>query len=88
MLFRGYLEAHRNEIDVADLDLAAFILVTTVEALSHSAVLHRPDILTDDNAGGFVEEVTGLVLRYLRAPSPRRRGAGFATTHAERLGRA
>src|SRR5262249_10622509 len=28
-LFRGYLEAHRSEIGVADLDLAAFILVTT-----------------------------------------------------------
>ena len=24
-LFRGYLEAHRSEIDIADLDLAAFI---------------------------------------------------------------
>ena len=35
-LLRGYLEAHRSEIDATDLDLAAFILVTTVEALTHS----------------------------------------------------
>ena len=66
---RDYLEAHRSEIDVADLDLAAFILVTTVEALTHSAVLRRADILADDKAGEFVDEVTGLVLRYLRTPS-------------------
>jgi AcrR family transcriptional regulator len=68
---RDYLEAHRREIDVANLDLAAFILVTTVEALTHSAVLSRPDILADEKAGEFVDEVTGLVLRYLRAPPPR-----------------
>src|SRR6516164_4953203 len=42
---RGYLEAHRSEIGAHDLDLAAFVLVTTIEALTHSAVLHRPDIL-------------------------------------------
>jgi len=72
-LIRGYLEAHRSEIDLADLDLSAFILSTTVEALTHSAVLRRPDILADEKAGEFVDEVTRLVVRYLRAPSPRRR---------------
>jgi AcrR family transcriptional regulator len=72
-LIRGYLEAHRSEIDVADLDLAAFILSTTVEALTHSAVLRRPDILADERSGQFVDEVTRLVVRYLRTPSPRRR---------------
>ncbi len=30
-LSRAYLEAHRNEIDIADLDRAAFILITTVK---------------------------------------------------------
>ena len=65
-LFRAYLEAHRNEIGVADLDLAAFVVVTTVEALTHSAVLHRPDILAGEKADAFVEEATGLVLGYLR----------------------
>src|SRR5271165_2011430 len=72
--FRDYLEAHRSEIDVADLDLATFILVTTVEALTHSAVLRRPDILADEKAEEFVDEVTRLVLRYLRTPSRLRRG--------------
>jgi AcrR family transcriptional regulator len=65
-LVRGYLEAHREEIDVADLDLAAFVLVTVVEALTHAAVLRRPDILTGDRARQFVDDVTRLVVRYLR----------------------
>jgi len=54
-LIRGYLDAHRDEIDIADLDLAAFICVTVVEALTHAAVLHRPDILTDGKAKKFVD---------------------------------
>jgi AcrR family transcriptional regulator len=66
---RSYLEAHREEIDVADLDLAAFVLTTTVESLTHNAVLHRPEVLADGQAGAFVDEITGLLLRYLRAPA-------------------
>jgi len=65
-LVRGYLEAHRDEIDVADLDLAAFVCVTVVEALTHAAVLRRPDILTDEKARRFVDDVTRLLVRYLR----------------------
>ena len=65
-LVRGYLEAHRDEIEVADLDLAAFVLVTVVEALTHAAVLRRPDILSDQKAQRFVDDVTRLVVRYLR----------------------
>jgi AcrR family transcriptional regulator len=65
-LIRGYLEAHRDEVDVADTDIAAFICVTALEALTHAAVLHRPDILAGEKAGRFVDDVTGLVVRYLR----------------------
>jgi AcrR family transcriptional regulator len=71
-LVRAYLEGHRYEIEAADLDLAAFILTTTIEALTHSAVLHRPDVLADDRAKDFVDEVTRLVVRYLRTPLPQR----------------
>jgi AcrR family transcriptional regulator len=90
-LVRSYLEAHRDEIDVADLDLAAFVLVTVVEALTHAAVLRRPDILSDENAGLFVDDVTRLVVSYLRpvnkgaqrSPRPRSRSAiGTATAPA------
>ncbi len=65
-LVRGYLEAHRDEIDVADLDLAAFVCVTVVEALTHAAVLRRPDILTDGKARHFIDDVTRLLVQYLR----------------------
>jgi AcrR family transcriptional regulator len=67
-LIRGYLDAHRDEIDVADLDLAAFICVTAVDALTHAAVLRRPDMLTHEKAEKFVNEVTHLVVRYLQNP--------------------
>jgi len=64
-LFRAYLEAHRDEIRLADLDLAAFVCVTTIEALTHNAVLHRPDALTDAAVGALVDEATRLVSGYL-----------------------
>ena len=85
-VFRNYLEAHRSEIDIADLDLAAFILVTTVEALTHSAVLRRPDILADEKAGEFVDEVTGLLLRYLRPTPPLPRGVRASRQGSRRFG--
>jgi AcrR family transcriptional regulator len=65
-LVRGYLDAHRDEIQIADVELAAFVCVTTVEALTHAAVIYRPDVLSDEKANTFIDEVTRLVLRYLR----------------------
>lgn len=65
-LFRAYLEAHRDEVRAIDLDLAAFVCVTSIEALTHSAVLHRAETLTDETVGTLVDEATRLVLRYLR----------------------
>jgi AcrR family transcriptional regulator len=65
-LVRGYLDARRDEIQVADVELAAFVCVTTVEALTHAAVIYRPDVLSDEKANTFIDEVTRLVLRYLR----------------------
>jgi hypothetical protein len=62
-LVRAYLEAHQSEIDVADLDLAAFVAVTSVVALTHAAVLRRPALLDDER---FRDEVANLVVRYLR----------------------
>ncbi|HEX2561112.1 TetR/AcrR family transcriptional regulator [Phenylobacterium sp.] len=65
-LFRAYLERHRAELRPVDLDLAAFVSVTSVEAVTHTAVLHRPDILSDEAVGRLVDETTRLVLGYLR----------------------
>jgi len=61
-LVRAYLEARRDDVAVDDLDLAAFVSVTAVEALTHAAVLRRPDLLEDPS---FVDHVASLVTRYL-----------------------
>ena len=66
-LIRAYLEAHRDELRVADLDVASFVCVATVEALTHAAVVNRPEVLSD-KSGVFAEEVTRLVVGYLRGP--------------------
>ena len=66
-LIRAYLEAHRDELRVADLDVASFVCVATVEALTHAAVVNRPDVLSD-KSGVFTDEVTRLVVGYLRGP--------------------
>lgn len=71
VLIQGYLDAHREELDVADIKVAAFICVTAVDALTHAAVLRCPEILTDEKAEVFVGEVTDLVVRYLRKRSLR-----------------
>ena len=65
-LFRAYLARHSDELRVVDLELAAFMCVTSIEALTHTAVLHRPDVLSDDAVGTLVDEATRLVVRYLQ----------------------
>src|SRR5262245_9298377 len=65
-LVRSYLEAHRDELGVPDTDMAAFVCVTTVEALTHAAMVHRREVLSDERTDGFVDEVTALILRYLK----------------------
>jgi AcrR family transcriptional regulator len=65
-LFRAYLQDHRDEIRAIDLDLAAYVCVTSIEALTHTAVLHRPELLSDEGAETLVDEATRLVLRYLQ----------------------
>jgi AcrR family transcriptional regulator len=65
-LFRAYLESHQDEIRAVDLDLAAFVCVTSIEALTHVAVLHHPEMLTDEATEALVEEATRLIVRYLQ----------------------
>jgi hypothetical protein len=65
-LFRAYLEAHSEEFRAVDLGLAAFVCVTSIEALTHNAVLHHSEMLADKAAvDALVEEATRLVVRYL-----------------------
>ena len=65
-LFRAYLEAHRDELRVVDLGLATFMCATSIEALSHNAVLHNSEMLSDEALGRLVDETTRLIVGYLQ----------------------
>jgi AcrR family transcriptional regulator len=65
-MVKHYLDAHRDRIEVADTELAAFVCVTTVEALTHATVVNGADVVDDRQAEHYVDEVTRLVLGYLR----------------------
>jgi len=69
VLFRTFLEEHSDELRVVDLDLAAFVCVTSIEALTHNAVLHRSEMFSDEAVETLVEETTRLVLGYLTSAS-------------------
>jgi AcrR family transcriptional regulator len=65
-LFKAYLESHRDELRTVDVGLAAFVCVTSIEALTHTAVLHRSEMLGDEAVGTLVNEATRLVVGYLQ----------------------
>jgi AcrR family transcriptional regulator len=62
VLLRAWLEARRARMRPKDLDLAAFVVAHAVEALTHGAVLHHPELLHRE---ALVDEMTELVVRYL-----------------------
>jgi AcrR family transcriptional regulator len=58
-----FLEKHRASVRPdLDFELAPFVVVATVEALTHAAVLYRPDTVADER---MFREVRDVVLRYL-----------------------
>jgi AcrR family transcriptional regulator len=61
-LIVAWLSAHRDELRVTDLKLAAFLAAATVEAITHFAVLYQPQRLHEP---AFLDEATDLVVRYL-----------------------
>jgi arginyl-tRNA--protein-N-Asp/Glu arginylyltransferase len=65
-LFRAYLEAHCNEFRAVDLGLATFVCVTSIEALTHTAVVHHSESLSPEAFEALVDEATRLVVRYLQ----------------------
>jgi AcrR family transcriptional regulator len=62
MVIKAYLHDRRAELDIADVELSAFLVVVTVEAVTHGAVLHYPEQLRDDR---LTDELTAMVLGYL-----------------------
>lgn len=65
-LFKAYLESRSDELRTLDLGLAAFVCVTSIEALAHTAVLHHSEMLSDEAAGTLIDEATRLVVGYLQ----------------------
>lgn len=65
-LFRTYLERHRDELRVDDLELASFVCVTSIEALTHNAVLHYSKMFSDEAMEALIEEGVRLVTGYLK----------------------
>ena len=61
-LVRAWLEANRSQLREVDLEIATFMLVTSVEAVTHMLVLDRPPHLDQE---GLVRELSALVMRYL-----------------------
>jgi AcrR family transcriptional regulator len=65
-LFKAYLQSRSDEFRAVDLNLAAFVCVTSIEALAHTAVLYQSESLSDRTVGALVDETTRLVMGYLR----------------------
>ncbi len=65
-LFRTYLERHRDELRVDDLELASFVCVTSIEALTHNAVLHYSKMFSDETMEALIDEGARLVIGYLK----------------------
>ncbi|WP_245620994.1 TetR/AcrR family transcriptional regulator [Paraburkholderia ferrariae] len=65
-LFSTYLERHRDELRIDDVGLASYVCVTTIEALTHNAVLHYSTVLTDAMMEALIDEAARLVTGYLK----------------------
>jgi AcrR family transcriptional regulator len=65
-LFKRYLQSRRAEIRAVDLDLAAFVCVTSIESLTHTAVLHHSETFSAEAMQELVDEATRLIVRYLQ----------------------
>jgi AcrR family transcriptional regulator len=61
-MIAGLLAARRDELAITDPDLAAFVLVASIEAIIHRAALLAPERLRDPR---LTDEACALVTRYL-----------------------
>jgi AcrR family transcriptional regulator len=59
-LFRNYLDRHRDELHVDDLELASFVCVTSIEALTHNAALHHSKSFSNEAMESLVEAAHAL----------------------------
>jgi AcrR family transcriptional regulator len=63
--FRELLETHKNELGSVNLDLATFLCVTMIEAVTHNAILHNTEFLKATTTDVLINETSRLVMRYL-----------------------
>jgi hypothetical protein len=64
---RLFLERRRSEILPDDLEMAAYVLVSAVEAATHRALLENPHDVPWES---MEREICALILRYLRGHAP------------------
>ncbi|MCW5890871.1 MAG: TetR family transcriptional regulator [bacterium] len=62
LVVRELLALRRVDLRVGDLDLAAFVVVQALEAVTNAAVLEYPDRLRDP---ALIDEIAALAARYL-----------------------
>jgi AcrR family transcriptional regulator len=62
-LVQSFLEERRAEILPRDPSIAAFVVVNTIEAIAHQAVVARTELLEEGNR--LIDETISIVLRYL-----------------------
>jgi hypothetical protein len=67
---RAYLQGQASEIRNLDWDLAAFILTTSVEAITHQALRDHAD---DFEVEKLSQEIVALIVGYLSPPPDRSR---------------
>ena len=70
---RGVLYQHRDRLRPPDLEMAAFLLLHAVDAITHALVIFRPRYLERE---ALADEISELIMRYLLEPE--------ATTNKER----
>ena len=58
----GLLATRKAELAIEDPDMAAFVLVSAIEAITHRAALFAPELLRDPR---LVDETCAMVRRYL-----------------------
>ena len=59
----------RADVREGDAELMAFVAMHAVESVLEAAVLHRPELLSDE---AFQSELVQLAVKYLQAPPPER----------------
>lgn len=68
-MVQGYLETRRDDIVPDDLEMAAFVLVHSVEAVVHRAIIKEDDV-SSIPWNRLEKELKALILRYLLAETP------------------